>query len=96
MFPLIPGPNLQPRIRSNSTYDEIIGEMENMNETEKKLNRAILKGHVGPCIFRSLRYFDVGNSFLSDSLHNIYHGVMVSITEKSFSSNFLIHVQMNR
>ena len=41
-----------------------------------------MKGHVGPCVLRSLKYFDVGISFLSDTLHNIYHGVMVSIFTK--------------
>ena len=26
----------------------------------------------GPCVLRSLVYFDIGSSFLPDSLHNIY------------------------
>ena len=35
-------------------------------------------GILGPCILRQLEYFDVGFSFLSDNLHNVYHGVFVS------------------
>lgn len=37
-----------------------------------------LKGHRGRCALRELTYFDVGISFLSDSLHNCYHGAAVS------------------
>ncbi|CAF4743652.1 unnamed protein product, partial [Rotaria sp. Silwood2] len=32
------------------------------------------KGHVGPCALRRLRFFDMGQSFLTDSLHNLYSG----------------------
>ena len=41
-----------------------------------------MQGHVNVCVLRSLTYFDVGKSFLADSLHNIYHGVVVSLLEK--------------
>jgi hypothetical protein len=37
-----------------------------------------LRGYRGKCVLRELSYFDVGISFLSDSLHNCYHGVTVS------------------
>ena len=37
------------------------------------------KGYMGPCALRPLKYFDVGKSFLTDSLHNLYGGAMVSI-----------------
>ncbi len=46
--------------------------------TIKTEYRDQMRGHVGVCVLRGLTYFDVGKSFLSDSLHNIYHGVMVS------------------
>lgn len=35
------------------------------------------KGILGPCIFRELSYFDVGNGFMADSLHNVYIGAFV-------------------
>lgn len=37
------------------------------------------KGLKGGCVLRSLSKFDVGRSFLVDSLHNIYLGVVVSL-----------------
>ena len=37
------------------------------------------KGIMGVCIFRELAYFDVGRSFIADSLHNIYIGSFVRI-----------------
>ena len=43
-------------------------------------NKESERGILGPCILRQLKYFDVGFSFVSDSLHNIYHGIFVSIT----------------
>ena len=38
------------------------------------------KGVKGPCILRTLSKFDVGRSFLVDSLHNIYLGLFVSLS----------------
>ena len=43
-----------------------------------------LRGHISPCILRNLTYFDVGHSFVSDSLHNVYHGVVVSDLQVNF------------
>ena len=37
------------------------------------------RGYLGKCALRSLKYFDVGPSFISDSLHNLYGGIMVRI-----------------
>lgn len=51
---------------------------------KRRLKQRLLKnklaehGILGPCILRQLEYFDVGFSFLSDNLHNVYHGVFVS------------------
>ena len=36
------------------------------------------RGFRGPCVLRSLSRFDVGSTFLVDSLHNVYLGVFVS------------------
>ena len=41
-------------------------------------NKESEHGILGPCVFRQLKYFDVGFSFVSDSLHNVYHGAVVS------------------
>ena len=41
-------------------------------------HRNAVKGAKGPCTFRSLSRFDVGHSFLFDSLHNLYLGLFVS------------------
>lgn len=51
---------------------------------KRRLNERLMKnkqaehGILGPCALRQLEHFDVGFSFLSDNLHNIYHGVFVS------------------
>ena len=43
-------------------------------------HRKTEKGVKGPCILRALSKFDVGRSFLVDSLHNIYLGVFVGLS----------------
>jgi hypothetical protein len=43
------------------------------------------RGILGPCILRELSYFDVGTSFMADSLHNVYIGAFVSIILHNFS-----------
>jgi hypothetical protein len=48
-------------------------------------NRASEHGILAPCMLRQLKYFDVGFSFVSDNLHNIYHGVFVSIIVDAFT-----------
>jgi hypothetical protein len=35
------------------------------------------KGTLGPCILKALSYFDVGRSFIADTLHNAYIGAFV-------------------
>jgi hypothetical protein len=51
---------------------------------KRKLKRKLIKnresecGILGPCILRQLKHFDVGSSFASDNLHNVYRGVFVS------------------
>lgn len=35
-------------------------------------------GILGPCVLRSCSMFDVGRSFMADSLHNVYTGAFVS------------------
>jgi len=55
-----------------------MNKYENEHFTSDTDLRDRLRGHISPCVFRDLTYFDVGSSFLSDSLHNIYHGTVVS------------------
>ena len=45
----------------------------------EKEHRQKEKGVKGRCVLRSLSCFDVGRSFLIDSLHNIYLGLFVSV-----------------
>ena len=70
VFPISNDPTGQPEFRSNENYDRV---MEIMNPSDEQR-----KGYMGSCSMRSLKYFDVGRSFLADSLHNLYGGVMVS------------------
>jgi hypothetical protein len=70
VFPLLPSTQPQPQNRSNTNYDEVM-KLKMPSDDQQK-------GYLGPCAFRSLTYFDVGQSFLADSLHNLYGGVMVS------------------
>jgi hypothetical protein len=43
-------------------------------------HKKTVKGVKGSCILRTLSKFDVGRSFLVDSLHNIYLGLFVSVS----------------
>ena len=45
-------------------------------------------GILGPCVLRQLTCFDVGFSFLSDNLHNVYHEVFVIETNFGDLTNF--------
>ncbi|CAF3863670.1 unnamed protein product [Rotaria magnacalcarata] len=71
--------------RSNKRYDELITiyqlqqQLKDLWPNKKKLPDVLIdeqreKGIVGVCLFRDLTYFDVGRSFMSDSLHNVYIG----------------------
>lgn len=41
-------------------------------------HKRLVTGANGQCLLRSLTRFDVGESFLFDSLHNLYLGLFVS------------------
>ena len=69
VFPLLPAIEPQPENRSNQNYDEVM-KKSNLSDDQRK-------GYLGPCALRSLKYFDVGQSFIADSLHNVYAGAMV-------------------
>jgi hypothetical protein len=82
VFPLLPRNMPQPRLRTNETYDACMGIALSERATNKLELRDQMRGQISECVFRDLTYFDVGKSFVSDSLHNIYHGVMVSTALK--------------
>jgi hypothetical protein len=68
----------------NDTEIENITRRPLNRAAKRKLKKRLIKnkesehGILGPCVLRQLEYFDVGFSFLSDSLHNVYHGAFVS------------------
>ncbi len=79
-------------LRSNERYDILLHlkeqnkqQMMNFKCKSKKQQKHVKeqhgkaeKGILGPCVLRSLSAFDVGTSFMADSLHNVYRGVFVS------------------
>ncbi|CAF5100421.1 unnamed protein product [Rotaria sp. Silwood1] len=64
VFPLLPKRQTQPRLRSNFTHDEIINIDENDKPADEDELRDMMRGHVGPCVLRPLKYFDVGSLLL--------------------------------
>ena len=68
-----------PKCRTNFTYDVKMAIPERFRPTKKEALRDFMHGHLGECHLRSLRYFDVGQSFVFDTLHNLYRGTFVSI-----------------
>jgi hypothetical protein len=79
VFPLAPQHEQQPRLRTNETYDAFLKKYRKEHSFNHNELRDRYRGHISSCVLRDLTYFDVGTSFLSDSLHNIYHGVVVRI-----------------
>ena len=74
--------------RCNERYDVLINVFELQQQLrsiwpkKKRLmielaNEENEKGIMGVCPLRELAHFDVGRSFMTDSLHNIYIGVFV-------------------
>ncbi|CAF4318352.1 unnamed protein product, partial [Rotaria magnacalcarata] len=46
------------------------------------------KGALGPCILRELSYFDVGRSFMADTLHNVYIGAFKRLLQLWFDHDY--------
>ncbi|CAM4802450.1 unnamed protein product [Rotaria magnacalcarata] len=69
-------------LRSNQTYDEAIRLLEQPLEKQRRASITSLNsgtdGLRGPCALRKLKYFDVYQSFTSDTLHKLYEGATVS------------------
>lgn len=78
----------QIEIRCNMRYD-ILLDLKFLHERIQKTfpagkKKQLMKKHkiegkgiLGPCILRQLSYFDVGRSFMADTLHNVYIGAFV-------------------
>ncbi|CAF3129720.1 unnamed protein product [Rotaria sp. Silwood2] len=70
-------------LRSNDTYDAALTLLQKYSTKQKRASitsiNSGLEGLRGPCILRELKYFDVYQSFLSDTLHTLYEGAMVKI-----------------
>lgn len=76
--------------RTNDRHDELLEQLRRNEDQLSKLtnchgrrafkeaHKNAVKGVKGPCVLRNLLKFDVGKSFLVDSLHNIYLGLFVS------------------
>lgn len=77
-------------LRNNERHDLLLNQLKK-NQVEiaafsnyrgraalMQTHKNLEKGLKGSCVLRSLSKFDVGRSFLVDSLHNIYLGVVVS------------------
>lgn len=60
-----------------------------------KKQRKTEKGVKGLCILRPLSNFDVGRSFLVDSLHNVYLGLFVSMNN-IFVPHYLLRKSVYR
>lgn len=90
VFPLISTDQSQPRLRSNQTYDELINANLNGHRRSKIDDRNQRRGQIFTCTLRQLTYFDVGRCFLTDSLHNIYHGVVVSYLHDTINALVLV------
>ena len=75
-------------MRSNERYDILIDIFQlqqqlqelwprDRHSKEPPVDKRNEKGLMGNCLLRELRYFDVGRSFLADTLHNVYIGAFV-------------------
>lgn len=75
--------------RCNIRYDVLSAFKEHYDELRAEMSRAEQKrqhvfdqqkcfGILGPCVLRRCSMFDVGHSFMADSLHNVYIGAFVS------------------
>ncbi|CAF4834585.1 unnamed protein product [Rotaria socialis] len=74
--------NDEIELRSNGTYDAAIALLERPTTKQKRASITSvndgLYGLRGSCAFRALKYFDVYQSFMSDTLHTLYEGAMVT------------------
>ncbi|CAF4452560.1 unnamed protein product [Rotaria magnacalcarata] len=65
--------------RSNVLYDKHIFILSKRKSKLKPNENDHAYGQQGPCLLRDLSYFNIGQSCVADSLHNVYAGTFVSI-----------------
>ncbi len=82
----------QVTLRTNQRHDDLLVLKQyhqqqmltfcNQSKKQKKVMeeqfKEAEKGILDTCILRSLSVYDVGTSFMADSLHNVYRGSFVS------------------
>lgn len=87
-FVMIPNEFKQTNRRSNIRFDLLLDikllHDQLRQSIQGRIPKSLTKQHkiqekgiLGPCIFRELSYFDVGDGFMADSLHNVYIGAFV-------------------
>ncbi|CAF4782974.1 unnamed protein product [Rotaria sp. Silwood1] len=69
-------PDEQSTERTNQTHDFAVKNLRKMTLKTTNHNSGTdhFLGHKGPCALRRLKYFDVCQGFLVDSLHSLYAG----------------------
>ncbi|CAF4552977.1 unnamed protein product [Rotaria sp. Silwood2] len=80
------------RLRSSENYKQTVRELElkllispNLSTQERYKFK---KGYLGPCSLDRLSYFDLGQGFLSDTLHTVYGGAMKRLLTIFFERRF--------
>ncbi|CAF3780851.1 unnamed protein product [Rotaria socialis] len=84
--------------RSNQLYDQHIIQLLKRKSKNKPKDIDPACGQQGHCLLRNLSYFNIGPSFTSDSLHNLYSGTFKRLLEiwfKSRGNSYSIHKQLN-
>ncbi|CAF4914167.1 unnamed protein product [Rotaria socialis] len=80
------------RLRSSENYTKTLHELDIQRLKDPNLSNEQLytlrKGYLGSCSLTRLRYFDHGQSFLSDTLHTVYGGAMKRLLRIFFENKF--------
>ena len=84
--------------RSNMRFDLLL-DIKLLHDQQKRsiqgrISKSLItqhktqeKGVLGSCSFRELSYFDAGNGFMADSLHNVYIGTFCDYIALFYYSN---------
>ncbi|CAF3796229.1 unnamed protein product, partial [Rotaria sp. Silwood1] len=80
------------RLRSSENYKQTVRELESKLLISPNLSTQeqykLKKGYLGPCSLDRLSYFDMGQGFLSDTLHTVYGGAMKRLLTIFFERRF--------
>lgn len=68
-------------MRSNDRWHEISHALQNGYRFFTEDNKIHSFGYLGDCELAKLSFIDRGVSFMSDTLHSIYHGAFVSVPD---------------